>query len=147
MFGGIAFMVDEKMCVGISRDKVSGEDRLMARVGPGFHDEALKRAGVREMDFVGKPMTGFVFIHAEGYTNEADLQFWVDKTLEYNKVQPARPPKKKLVVKPPRTVTPMKKAPPKPGAPPLNPLVKAAAKKAAPASKAKPAKKTAAKKK
>jgi hypothetical protein len=33
MFGGVAFMVDDKMCVGINQDKRTGVDRLMARSG------------------------------------------------------------------------------------------------------------------
>ena len=61
MFGGVAFMVNEKMCVGISRDKKTGEDRLMARIGPGFHEAALKRPGCHEMDFAGKPLPGIFF--------------------------------------------------------------------------------------
>lgn len=100
MFGGVAFMVDDKMCVGISRDKVSGEDRLMARVGPAFHTEALKRPGVREMDFAGRPMTGFVFIHPEGYNSDADLLFWIEKTLEFNRQAPVKPVKKRALLAP-----------------------------------------------
>lgn len=100
MFGGVAFMVDDKMCVGISRDKQTGEDRLMARVGPAFHTEALKRPGVREMDFAGRPMTGFVFIHPEGYNSDADLLFWIEKTLEFNRQAPTKPVKKRALLAP-----------------------------------------------
>ena len=139
MFGGVAFMVDDKMCVGISRDKVSGEDRLMARIGPGFHDEALKRTGCREMDFVGKPMTGFVFVHPEGYANDADLLFWIEKTLEFNKQAPVKPVKKRALLAPKEkknAVTPLKPAPK------TQKKSAAPAKKTAP-PKAKPTKKTA----
>jgi hypothetical protein len=122
MFGGVAFMVNDKMCVGISRDKHSGVDRLMARVGPGFHHEALKRPGVREMDFAGRPMTGFVFIHPEGYQSDADLLFWIEKTLEYNSAAPEKPPHKRqklvqkekpLKVMPQKLVKPAKATAPK----------------------------------
>ncbi|MBN8220540.1 MAG: TfoX/Sxy family protein [Spirochaetes bacterium] len=139
MFGGVAFMVDDKMCVGISRDKVSGEDRLMARIGPGFHDEALKRTGCREMDFVGKPMTGFVFVHPDGYTNDADLLFWIEKTLEFNRQAPVKPVKKRALLAPKEKKT---------IAPPLKPAPKTQKKAATPTkkavqAKAKPAKKNA----
>ena len=125
MFGGIAFMVDDKMCVGISRDKRTEVDRLMARIGPAFYGEALKRPGVREMDFAGRPMTGFIFIHPEGYASDEDLRFWIDKTLEYNKAAPelTAPKKptvrKKLVEKdPPKTVARLKPVPVKKKSPP-----------------------------
>lgn len=95
MFGGVAYMVNDKMCVGISPDKDSGDDRLMARVGPEFHGEALKQKGCREMTFTGKPMKGFVFIHPEGYATDAQLQFWIERTLEYNRAIPAKPAKKR----------------------------------------------------
>ena len=37
MFGGVAFMVDNKMCVGVIREN------LMARIDPEVYDEALKK--------------------------------------------------------------------------------------------------------
>ncbi len=120
MFGGVAFMVDDKMCVGINRDRSSGVERLMARIDPEFHYSALKREGCREMDFAGRPMIGFVFIHPEGYTTDADLAFWIGKTLEYNRVVPVSTAKKKrALLAPPekkiRTVKPLPKyKPPKP---------------------------------
>jgi hypothetical protein len=139
MFGGVAFMVDEKMCVGINRDKVTGVDRLMARIGPGYHSEALKRPGCREMDFVGRPMTGFVFVHPEGYGSDEELTFWIEKTLEYNRLAPAKPPRKKLVPKEPKkTVVPLPK---KPGAAKLKPMKAAPAKKKVAAKPAKAVKK------
>jgi len=37
MFGGIAFMVDRKMCVSV------GKARIMCRIDPAIHDAVLKR--------------------------------------------------------------------------------------------------------
>lgn len=114
MLGGIAFMVDDKMCVGINQDKRTGVDRLMARIDPEFHYSALKREGCREMDFAGQPMIGFVFIHPEGYASDEDLGFWIGKSLEYNRIAPAsRVKKKRALLAPPekkiRTVKPLPK--------------------------------------
>jgi hypothetical protein len=148
MFGGVAFMVDEKMCVGINRDKVSGEDRLMARIGPAFHFEALKLTGCREMLFTGRAMPGFVFVHAEGYETDDQLKFWIDKALEFNRAIPEKPRKKralllekekKAVVKPlPKLVKAGSKPEKKAAAKSLP-----AADKKAPAKKVKKSKKTA----
>lgn len=78
MMGGLCFMVDGKMCVGVDKDK------LMARIDPGIYPKALKKRGCREMDFTGRPMKGFVFVEPEGIDMDADLEYWVQLSLEYN---------------------------------------------------------------
>lgn len=83
MMGGLTFMVDGKMCVGIVRDD------LMARIAPEDYEMALKRKGCREMDFTGKPMKGFVFVDAEGMDHADDLRYWIDLALRYNRVAKA----------------------------------------------------------
>jgi len=85
MMGGLIFMVNEKMCVGVDTDRKTGDDRLMVRVGKQPYEKLLKKKGCREMDFTGKPMKGFLFIYQEGFDNEMDLDFWVNKALEFNK--------------------------------------------------------------
>ncbi|MDP2265087.1 MAG: TfoX/Sxy family protein, partial [Thiobacillus sp.] len=78
MFGGLAFMYRDHMLVGII-----GES-LMARVGPDAYVAALKRPFVREMDFTGKPMKGYVYVAPAGYESDADLKIWVDRCLDFN---------------------------------------------------------------
>jgi TfoX/Sxy family transcriptional regulator of competence genes len=78
MMGGLAFMVNGKMCVGILKDE------LMARIDPEVHVEALKRKGSREMDFTGKPMKGFVFVGPKGTAERSDLRYWIDLALDFN---------------------------------------------------------------
>lgn len=94
MFGGVAFMVKDAMCIGISPDKKTGHDRLLARVGPEFHAEALKLPGCAEMNFTGRVMKGFVFVHPEGYAADGRLKFWIDKALEFNGKTAKKPVKK-----------------------------------------------------
>lgn len=84
MMGGLIFMVDEKMCLGVDTDKASGTPRLMARIGKEAYEAALAEKGVREMDFTGTAMRGFVFIDPEGFDLDDDLSFWVDKALAFN---------------------------------------------------------------
>jgi hypothetical protein len=84
MMGGLIFMVNDKMCVGIDIEKKTGKDRLMVRVGKASHDELVFEKGSREMNFTGKVMRGFLFIDPEGFDSEADLDFWVEKALEFN---------------------------------------------------------------
>ena len=79
MMGGLTFMINNKMCVGILKDD------LMARIDPDVYDSVLKRKGCREMDFTGKPMKGFVFVSPEGTKSKKDLSYWVSLALDYNK--------------------------------------------------------------
>jgi TfoX/Sxy family transcriptional regulator of competence genes len=78
MMGGLTFMVNDKMCVGIL------DDDLMVRLNPEMHAEALARKGCREMDFTGKPMRGFVFVGPEGIKTQKDLDYWLEVALAYN---------------------------------------------------------------
>lgn len=86
MMGGLIFMVNEKMCLGIDIDKTSQEDRLMVRVGKLAYEELLDNDKSRPMDFTGKVMRGFLFIEPTGFDKESDLDFWIDKALEFNKL-------------------------------------------------------------
>ena len=71
MFGGIAFMINGNMAVGVSGDE------LMVRVGKDAHDEAVARPGARTFDMGARPMRGWVAVAPEGFDTEADLGRWV----------------------------------------------------------------------
>lgn len=86
MMGGMIFMVNEKMCVGIDIDKKTNKDRLMVRVGKLAYEDLLNKKGSRKMDFTGKPMRGFLFIGPDGFDMEDDLDFWVERALEFNEL-------------------------------------------------------------
>ena len=87
MMGGLTFMVNDKMCVGIL------EENLMVRIDPDIYEKVLERTGCREMDFTGRPMRSFVFVDPEGTNTKKDLNYWLGLVLEYNKK--ARPSKRK----------------------------------------------------
>ncbi len=86
MMGGLIFMVNDKMCLGIDIDKKSQCDRLMVRVGKLPYNTLLKKDGSRPMDFTGSVMRGFLFIDPEGFDKDSDLDFWVKKALEFNEL-------------------------------------------------------------
>jgi hypothetical protein len=85
MMGGLIFMVNDKMCVGLDIDKKTNKDRLMVRVGKATHEQLIFKKGSREMDFTGKVMRGFLFIDPEGFDTEDDLEFWIEKALYFNR--------------------------------------------------------------
>jgi TfoX/Sxy family transcriptional regulator of competence genes len=93
MMGGLTFMVNGKMCVGVLKDD------LMARISPDIYEEALEKRGCREMTFTGKPMKGFVFVDENGTKSKKELDYWLTLALEFNKEAKASKPKKKTAKK------------------------------------------------
>lgn len=91
MFGGLCFMVNDKMCLGVEKE------RLMVRLDPARYEEVMKKEGCSPMDFTGKVMRGFVFVDAVVVTTKKKLDYWVQLALEYNKV--AKVSKKKTATK------------------------------------------------
>jgi hypothetical protein len=77
MFGGLAFLLEGKMVVGILGST------LMARVGPTHYPEALMRSHVREMDFTGRPMKGYVYVDALGLVEDHALEAWIQQCVAY----------------------------------------------------------------
>jgi TfoX/Sxy family transcriptional regulator of competence genes len=77
MFGGIAFLLRGKMFCGIAGDA------LMARVGPERYEQALAKPHVREMDFTGRPMRGYVFIDTPGLRTQRALAAWVTNCIHF----------------------------------------------------------------
>ena len=87
MFGGLCFMVNDKMCVGVEKE------RLMVRLDPNKYGEVLKKEGCTPMTFTGKEMKGFVFVSVDVLTTKKKLEYWVNLALDYNKI--AKTSKKK----------------------------------------------------
>ncbi len=89
MFGGLCFMVNDKMCVGVETS------RLMVRFDPTLTDEIMEKEGCRPMDFTSKVMKGFAFVDIEVLNTKKNLEFWIKLALDYNKVAKASKKKKK----------------------------------------------------
>lgn len=89
MFGGLCFMVDDKMCVGIVKEE------LMARIGPDAYPEALEKNGVSEMNFTGRAMKGYVFISQEVLIDDDVLAYWLQLCLDFNPFAKASKKRKK----------------------------------------------------
>jgi TfoX/Sxy family transcriptional regulator of competence genes len=78
MMGGLCYMVDHKMCVGVDKD------RLMARLDPEIYEASLRKKGCLPMDITGRPLKGFVFISQKAIKSQKELGYWIGKALEYN---------------------------------------------------------------
>jgi len=83
MMGGLVFMYNDKMCLGIVKDE------LMCRIDPKLHETCIEKRGCRTMDFTNRRMSDF-----------ADFNFWIGLALDFNK--DAKASKKKKSAKPPK---------------------------------------------
>ena len=89
MFGGLCFMVNDKMCVGVETN------RMMVRFDPEITDEVMEKEGCTPMDFTGKVMKGYAFVEIEALNTKKKLEYWINLALDYNKIAKASRPKKK----------------------------------------------------
>lgn len=78
MFGGLTFMMQGNMCIGIMKD-----GSLMVRVGKERYEEALARPHAHEMDFTGRSMKGFVTVSPDGIESEEALDEWLELGLQF----------------------------------------------------------------
>ena len=90
MFGGIAFMVNDKMCIGVDKDDI------MLRCEVEETDALIKKKGARVFDLSGgRPMKGWLLVGPEGTTAKKDFEWWLNKAIEGNKKAKAPAAKKK----------------------------------------------------
>ena len=79
MMGGLTFMYNGKMCIGIIADE------LMCRIDPNFHLTAIEQIGCRTMDFTKRPMKGYVMVDETGMKTKKQFDYWMELALTFNK--------------------------------------------------------------
>ncbi|WP_448698430.1 TfoX/Sxy family protein [Mucilaginibacter sp. AW1-3] len=89
MFSGVSFLVNDKMCINVSRDE------LMCRVGRKEAEKCVEQNGCRQMMMRGKPMKDFVMVGEEGFRTQKELDHWISLCLAFNNQAKASPKKKK----------------------------------------------------
>lgn len=83
MFGGLSFLVDDKMCCGLVGDK------LVLRLGEPGVAQALTQPHTAPMTFTGRPMKSMVYVLPAGTENTAALKAWVVKAVSFTRSVPA----------------------------------------------------------
>jgi TfoX/Sxy family transcriptional regulator of competence genes len=78
MMGGLTFMYNSKMCIGIIADE------MMCRIDPTLHDLAVDKKGCRTMDFTKRPMKGYVMVDNTGMKTQKEFDYWINLCLEFN---------------------------------------------------------------
>ena len=89
MFGGIAFMVKDHMCVGVMKED------LIIRLGGDGADAAVKKPHIRRMEMGGRQMKGFLLVSPDGTEKEKDLRGWIKKAYDFVSTLPPKKAKKK----------------------------------------------------
>jgi TfoX/Sxy family transcriptional regulator of competence genes len=77
MFGGLAFLVEGNMCVGVHGDE------LIARIEPEETDAALERDGTRIFDITRRPMRGWILVAPSALEDDTELGAWVEEALAF----------------------------------------------------------------
>jgi len=86
MFGGLSFLVGGNMAIGVI------DDRMVVRVGPDTYEDALAEPNVREMDFTGRAMRGWVYVEPKAIASDDDLASWVARGISFARSLPAKRP-------------------------------------------------------
>ncbi len=84
MVGGLSFMVGGSMCCGVTGNA------LMVRVGAEARERVLAELHVRPMEFVGRPLSGFVLVDPEGFRTDAALAAWVKRGIDFAAALPTK---------------------------------------------------------
>jgi hypothetical protein len=84
MFGGLGFLLRDHMLVGLWREF------LIVRIGPDGYEDALAEPFVKEFDITGRPMTGWIMVHPDGFDEDADLRQWIDRAIAFVKTLPPK---------------------------------------------------------
>lgn len=84
MFGGLAFLVNGHMSVGIVGDN------LVLRLGGEPAKEALREPNTAPMDFTGRALKSMVFVEPAGLRTDAALEDWVSQALHYARSLPPK---------------------------------------------------------
>ena len=78
MFRGLTFMVNGKMCIG-----VSGEN-LMCRFNPALQNNIAGKKGFQPMIMKGKELKGYCYINPDGVKSRSDFEYWINLCLAFN---------------------------------------------------------------
>ena len=78
MMGGLTFMLNGKMCVGVYKDN------LMCRINPAEHTEAIEENGCSTMEFNNKGLHGYVLIEEAALHKTETFAYWMQKSIAFN---------------------------------------------------------------
>lgn len=84
MFGGVGFLLNGNMLVGVWKDS------LIVRLGPDEGEAALREAHVQAFDITGRPMKGWVLVEPQGVEDDEQLAGWIERAVKFVATLPAK---------------------------------------------------------
>jgi TfoX/Sxy family transcriptional regulator of competence genes len=84
MFGGIGFLLNGNLLVGVWKDS------LIVRLGPDSYDDALLEPHVSEFNITGRAMKGWVLVALEGVEADDQLKGWLQRAVKFVGKLPAK---------------------------------------------------------
>lgn len=84
MFGGIGFLLQGNMCIGVWKDSI------VLRIGKVVWESYLEQDYVGEFDITGRSMTGWVLVEPDGFDTEAQLDDHLTVAMEFVQTLPPK---------------------------------------------------------
>jgi TfoX/Sxy family transcriptional regulator of competence genes len=84
MFGGIGFLLNGNLFVGVWTDS------LIVRLNPEESAAALREPHVKAFDVTGKPMKGWILVEPEGVEDDDQLRGWIERATKFVKSLPKK---------------------------------------------------------
>ena len=84
MFGGIGFLLNGNMLVGVWKDS------LIVRLGDEQGEDALLEPHVKPFDITGKAMKGWAVVEPEGIEDDDQLKDWIQRAVRFVGKLPAK---------------------------------------------------------
>lgn len=78
MFGGIAFMVDDKMCVTVK------DDKMMCRIDPELSAKEITKVEVSKVVMGGREYKGYIRVPGLKLAKKG-FDYYINLSLDYNK--------------------------------------------------------------
>jgi hypothetical protein len=78
MFRGLAFLINGKMCINIS------QDRLMCRFDPELVEDVSEKKGYEVTKMGGRVLAGYCYVNPEGFKMKKDFEYWLKLCLDFN---------------------------------------------------------------
>lgn len=84
MFGGVGFLLNGNMCVGIWKQS------LIVRLSAEAGGAALQEPNVVAFDITGRPMRGWIMVEPDGMETDDQLHNWVGRAVEFVETLPRK---------------------------------------------------------
>jgi TfoX/Sxy family transcriptional regulator of competence genes len=85
MFGGLAFLIDDKMAVS-----ASNKGGLLLRIDPNLTESLVSEPHIRRFEMRGREMDGWLRVDAEVLRTDHELRRWVSHGVTYARSLPSK---------------------------------------------------------